>query len=80
MERLPRLSDFVGGMVSGALERHGGTVAVEQLAFDLPVELDLVPGDGDAMALGAAPPTQWVETSVMPVFQRMRLVIEAWED
>lgn len=74
--RLPLLRDFVVAMVdvdrvaNASMEFH-----VEELTFDLPVELD--PWyEGDLVnSLGASPPTQIVSTTVMPVFHRLRVTL-----
>ena len=52
-------------------ERLGMALTVESMGFDLPFELNVrVDPDGRA-ELHAAPPTQELETSVMPVFHRL---------
>lgn len=78
--RLPLLRDVVVAMVDvdrvadDSMEFH-----VEELTFDLPVELD--PWyDGDLVSsLGASPPTQIVSTTVMPVFHRLRVTLTEGE-
>jgi hypothetical protein len=78
-EVLPRLAEFLGGML--ALDRAASdAVLVDRLEFDLPVELDLQMAPAGGLTLGASPPTQWIATTVMPVFHRMRLRIEAQGD
>jgi hypothetical protein len=78
---LPRLSDFLAGMLAlDAGAGHDGAVHVTALDVDLPVELELGGGDGTPVTLGAAPPTQHVVTTVMPVFHRLRLGIAAVEE
>ena len=79
--RLPLLSDFVTAMVD--IDRVGDVVSemhVDELTFDLPVELD--PWyEGEAVsALGASPPTQIVATTVMPVFHRLRVTLGEGEE
>lgn len=74
--RLPLLRDVVVAMVD--VDRVGDDLMefhVEELTFDLPVELD--PWyEGDVVSsLGASPPTQIVATTVMPVFHRLRVTL-----
>ena len=78
--RLPLLRDLVVAMVDvdrvadDSMEFH-----VEELTFDLPVELDPW-HDGDVVSsLGASPPTQIVSTTVMPVFHRLRVTLAEGE-
>jgi hypothetical protein len=47
-------------------------LAVSEIKLDLPFELDLLQEQG-AWQLDAAPPTQKIETTVMPVWHRLRL-------
>ena len=79
---LPRLSEFLAGMLAldaatGLAARANGAMHVSALDVDLPVELELREDQGGALTLGAAPPTQHVATTVMPVFHRMRLGVIA---
>lgn len=53
----------------------GQVLTVEQLNFDLPVELQLEIDDQGRLNLKAAPPTQQIETSVMPVFHQIKLSV-----
>jgi hypothetical protein len=75
-DRLPSLAEFLGEVASAAgVEPEGAgaeQLAVSEIKVDLPFELDLVQSDG-AWQLDAAPPTQWIETTVMPVWHRIRL-------
>lgn len=48
-------------------------VTLSELKVDLPFELDLLPDGEGRWQLDAAPPTQHLETSVMPVWHRVRL-------
>lgn len=74
--RLPLLRDVVVAMVdvdrvaNATMEFH-----VEELTFDLPVELDPWYEGGLVTSLGASPPTQIVSTTVMPVFHRLRVTL-----
>jgi hypothetical protein len=51
---------------------------VDRIRVDLPFELEvLTPEIG--MQLGAGPPTQYTETTIMPVFHRLSMTIESNE-
>ena len=79
--RLPLLRDFVTAMAD--VDRVGDEVSelhVEELTFDLPVELDPWYEDEVVSAVGASPPTQIVATTVMPVFHRLRVTLAEGED
>ena len=52
-------------------DRLGMTLTVESMAFDLPFELEMRVDSRGRCELHAAPPTQELETSVMPVFHRL---------
>jgi hypothetical protein len=71
---LPPLAETVLAMVDvdgigdAAQEMH-----VSELTFDLPVEIAASADAGLVTALGLAPPTQIVATTVMPVFHRLRV-------
>jgi len=68
----------MGGLDAVARAADAG-MTVHEVALDLPLELDVdTLGDG-SLRLGASPPTQIVETSVMPVFHRLVVRIVAEE-
>lgn len=75
-DRLPGLSEFLaelaGAVVVDADSRAEETMWVSEIKIDLPIELNLLEELG-AWQLDAAPPTQKVETTVMPVWHRVRL-------
>ena len=58
----------------------GDTVTVSEVAFDLPIELDIRVDEGGVRELGISPPTQIVETTVMPVFHRLTVRIGSEEN
>ena len=78
---MPTLSEFVRTLV--VHESTGapgmGAMQVERLDVDLPVEMDVTALGETVARVGMGPPTQWVKTTVMPVFHRMRLTVEAIE-
>lgn len=53
---------------------------LDQVAVDLPFEITVEDRADGSLRIGTSPPTQLVETSVMPVWNRIRLVIGALED
>lgn len=75
-DRLPSLADFLAELAGAASvdpEVAGEeTLAVSEIKLDLPIELDLLQEQG-VWQLDAAPPTQKIETTVMPVWHRVRL-------
>lgn len=79
---LPPLSGFLSGMLAldAAGRRTGETLVVSDFTFDSPVELDLRVGPGGDPVLGAGPPTQWIETTVMPVFHHLIVRIALEDD
>ena len=48
---------------------------VGQMKFDFPVEVDVHVDDEGGITLGSAPPTQYIETSFMPVMQNVQITI-----
>jgi hypothetical protein len=78
-DRLPSLADFLGEL-AGAVSVDDVDVAeqeavyVSEIKLDLPFELNLLEELG-AWQLDAAPPTQKIETTVMPVWHRVRLTV-----
>jgi len=77
-EGLPPLADLVSGFAAyfepQANEAMG--MIVSDVTVDLPVELDV-----DVLGvMRGSTPTQYTETTVMPVFHRLRLRIEASDD
>lgn len=56
------------------------TMRLDTLVLDLPVELEVYQQRDGGVRLGAAPPTQYHETTVMPVFHRLRVRVERVDD
>jgi hypothetical protein len=75
-DRLPSLADLLSELAGAASidPRAEGDemLAVSEIKVDLPIELDLLEERG-AWQLDAAPPSQKVATTVMPVWHRVRL-------
>ena len=59
----------------GALEPDEGSIWMVEIAIATPVELDVLAGGEQVLALGASPPTQSIETSVLPVFHQLRVTL-----
>jgi hypothetical protein len=51
--------------------RLGLALTVDSLSFDLPFEMDVRPDAWGRLRVDAAPPTQELETSTLPVFHRL---------
>jgi hypothetical protein len=76
-DRLPALSDFLGELASAVNvdpEMIGEQMTVSEIKVDLPFELQ-VSQDLAKWQLDAAPPTQIIETTVMPVWHRVRMTV-----
>jgi hypothetical protein len=73
-EDLPELMELVLALVDGAMAEtpEGEGVVVESMTFDMPVELHVRTESG-TLNVVAATPTQKIETSVLPVWHRMRI-------
>lgn len=65
---------MLAGSPDAAQLNPGFGLVVSEIKVDLPIELDLVEEQG-AWQLDAAPPTQLMETSVMPVLHRVRMTV-----
>ena len=74
---LPGVAETVALLAEPALESD--EMVVERMVVELPVELQVL-RDGAGLALTASPPTQQIETSVMPVWHRVTLTVEIEED
>lgn len=75
-DRLPALAEFLADLAGAASidPDFAGeeTIWISEIKLDLPIELNLLEDSG-AWQLDASPPTQIIETSVMPVWHRVRL-------
>ena len=68
----------LGEMIAGFLDlgaEGARPLRVEEVRLDLPVEVDVGVAEDGRARVGAAPPTQRLRTSVMPVFHRMRVTV-----
>jgi len=75
LDPLPPLGRFVADLL--ALEPADGSMQMTAITVAMPVELDVLSGGGRVLALGASPPTQAIETSVLPVFHQLRVTLVA---
>lgn len=73
---LGALSDLVAICADGA-EPAAGSVSVTRLVVEMPVELQSYTMPGGEVSLGVAPLRQALETTVMPVLHRIRVVVVA---
>jgi hypothetical protein len=62
-----------------AREPVNGALVVERMTVDTPMEFTLAPQDG-ALLFDAEGPSQTIETSVLPVFHRIRATVALTED
>jgi hypothetical protein len=68
------LGDLVA-VCAAAAEPVAGSVTVTRLVVQMPVELQSYALPSGDVSLGVAPPRQALETSVMPVLHRIRIVV-----
>ncbi len=52
------------------------TMAIERVKVDLPVEINVLVDDDGQASLKSNAPTQNTETTIMPVFHRLKLTVE----
>ena len=75
-DRLPALSEFLAelaGVASVEADSEAEeAVSISEINIDLPFELNLLQESG-AWQLDAAPPTQMIDTTVMPVWHQVRI-------
>jgi hypothetical protein len=75
-DRLPSLGTFLGELAGAACAEpaeSGDTfLFVSEIGLALPFELDLLE-EGGMWQLDASPPTQKIETTIMPVWHRVRI-------
>jgi hypothetical protein len=76
-DRLPTLCALVAELAGACAvipEAEGDALLVSEVALELPIELGMM-DEGEGWRLDAAPPTQQVETTVLPVWHRLRLKV-----
>ncbi|MGK7953860.1 MAG: hypothetical protein AB4063_01120 [Crocosphaera sp.] len=52
------------------------TMMIEKVKVDMPVEIKVLVEDDGVTTIKSNAPTQSMETTIMPVFHRMRLTVE----
>jgi hypothetical protein len=58
----------------------GLAMTIEQLTVDMPIELKVIVNPDGTVNVKGSPPTQLVQTTVMPVFHHMRLKVVRKDD
>ena len=71
---LPAFGALVTGL-AGLDERADDELTIEEIRLACPVELDVVTEDGNVIEVRGSTPTQWTETTVLPVFHSLRIRI-----
>jgi hypothetical protein len=70
----PALETLMAAWMEGIVEvidETGGAFYISQIAVDLPIEFQIHEADGE-LSLHASPPTQLTETTILPVWHRLR--------
>ena len=49
---------------------------IEKVKVEMPVEIQVLVGDDETTTLKSNGPTQNTETTIMPVFHRMKIIVE----
>lgn len=78
LDPLPPVAELLENL-AGALEgqaRDEELLRPESAEIALPVELELRPKEDGRLMLGMSPPTQWITTSVMPVWHGLRIRVD----
>lgn len=52
-------------------------IYIEQMSIELPIEIEIAVEDTGSVRLAGSPPTQYTETSIMPIFHQLKLYIVA---
>ena len=79
-EAIAPFTFFVDAMATASTalipgSEHVQTLWVERLELMLPFEMDVLVEDDGKVRLAGGPPTQYTETSVMPVFHSIRMSV-----
>lgn len=86
---LPPFAELVAGLAQveddseeGAeeLATESASVDLEEIKLTLAIELELRDVDGGAPRVTGSTPTQWTETTVLPVFHRLSMRITRTDD
>jgi hypothetical protein len=78
---LPPLAELLGGFadLDGDEEPAADAATVERVTVSLPFELEMW-RQGAALDLRASPPTQKIETTILPVWHRLTVTIALEEE
>ena len=76
-EMVQQLVDY-GEPVEDPLSER--TMAIEQVKVEMPVEINVLVNDDGQTSLKSNAPTQSTETTIMPVFHRLKLTVELDEE
>ena len=74
---LPPFAEVVGALadIDDASETDDGTMEVEEIRLGLAIELEVRDADGPRPRVTGSTPTQWTETTILPVFHRLSMRI-----
>lgn len=75
LDPLPPLGRFMADIL--ALDDADDGLAIASMTIAMPIELDLTHDRGLVLAIGGAPPTQQIETTVLPVFHHLQFTLMA---
>lgn len=50
-------------------------MSIEQIEISMPIELDVIQEDNEALSLGSSPPTHYLETSFPAALHHLRITI-----
>lgn len=76
---LPPFGDLVAGLADidedddAIAAARAGIMRIERITLALSVELEVAPAGTGELTVHGSTPTQWTETTVMPVFHRLTL-------
>ena len=76
-EYLRPLSGFVGALadLDGLLSDPAYALRLEHLRLDLPIEIAIATEVDGSLRISAGPPTQHLDTTVMPVFHQLQMEV-----
>lgn len=69
------VTDLLTACAEGAAAPAGDSLDVTRLVVETPIELQTSAADDETL-IRVAPPRQAIETTVMPVLHRLRVVLE----
>lgn len=60
--------------------QEGVQMDIDKVELELPMQLEILVDENDEVMIGGAPPLYYVETSFMPVFHQISLVLTVSEN